>query len=301
VLSHASATGRSLGQPLLKIPVTLRIGLANRISRLRCEARTLDDTYSAYVNRVARQTLPETYQSQVQHLQPSPKFQRQSDGKFSPVSFPGYSVITPPWSDDSENTAFYQGLETLQQQVCDRLPAGLIIALPSESFHMTLADLIWDSAFRHASENPDFESQLRDRIAESFQQSQPQIVGGPPIYWQVLGLVIRPRAIGVCLAPKDEAAYSRILHLRRAIYQNQELIRLGIEQQYHFTAHITLGYFGDVLGERVEISEALSDLTQEWLLEGNSPQSLWVHKAELRKFDDMTRYDRQPDWPELTF
>lgn len=260
----------------------------------------MDDTYFAYVNRVARLTLPDAYQSQVQHLQTSPKFQRQADGKIATVPFPGYSVITPPLSDDAENREFYQGLEALQQQVCDRLPADFVIPLPPDSFHMTLADLIWDSAFRHASENPDFERQLRDRIAESLQQCEPQIVGGPPIYWQALGLVVMPRAIAVCLAPKDEAAYVRILQLRRAIYQNQDLIGLGIEQQYHFTAHVTLGYFGTVPNDRAAISETLNDLTHQWL-EGNSPQSLWVHRAELRKFEDMTRYDRQPDWPRLEF
>lgn len=260
----------------------------------------MDDTYSAYVNRVARLTLPDAYQSQVQHLQTSPKFQRQADGKLAAVPFPGYSVITPPLSDDPKNAEYYRALESLQQQVCDRLPADLVIPLPPDSFHMTLADLIWDRAFHHASENPNFEQQLRDRIAESLQQCQPQIVGGPPIYWQTLGLILMPRAIGVCLAPKDEAAYIRILQLRRAIYQNQDLIGLGIEQQYHFTAHVTIGYFGTVPDDRSTISDTLNDLTHEWI-ESNSPQSLWVHRAELRKFEDMTRYDREPDWPRLEF
>jgi hypothetical protein len=260
----------------------------------------LDDTYQIYVNRVARMTLPEAYQSQAQHIQPSPKFQRQLDQEFQPVPFPGYSVITPPWVEDAENTGFYEQLQAYQQQMLSQLPSGLVLPLPPDSFHMTLADLIWDSAYLHAIEKPDFEVQLRDRVAQSFHQSP--IVSSSPVYWQVLGLVVMPRAIGVCLAPKDENSYLRISELRRALYQNQDLIALGIEQQYHFTAHITLGYFGDVAAtvDRDAISRDLSSLTQQWL-ESSAPEALWIYRAELRKFDDMTHYYREPDWAALEF
>lgn len=257
----------------------------------------MDDTYQIYVNRVARMTLLEAYQAQAQHIQSSPKFQQQPDGTFEPVSFPGYSIITPPWVEDAENSGFYERLQEFQQQILAQSPPGLVIPLPPDSFHMTLADLIWDSAYRHAIENPDFEGSLRDRIAQSFQQVQ---ASGDPIYWQVLGLMVMPRAIGVCLAPKDEGSYDRVSQLRRAVYQNLDLMALGIEQQYHFTAHITLGYFGDVSGvDRATISQTLGNLTQGWI--DSSPEALLIDRAELRKFDDMTCYYRQPDFPILEF
>ncbi|HLO47612.1 MAG TPA: DUF1868 domain-containing protein, partial [Kamptonema sp.] len=37
----------------------------------------MDDTYQAYVNRAARLTLLDTYKSQVEHIQESPKFKLQ--------------------------------------------------------------------------------------------------------------------------------------------------------------------------------------------------------------------------------
>ncbi len=74
---------------------------------------------------------------------------------------------------------------------------------------------------------------------------------------------------------------------------------LGIEQQYNLTAHITLGYFGDVTDiDRDRLSQTFWELNQQWL--EDSPEYL-VQRAELRKFDDMTRYDREPDWPVLNF
>lgn len=262
----------------------------------------MDDTYEIYVNRVARMTLPEAYKSQVQYIQASPKFHRQSGGAFQPVPFPGYSVITPPWADEAENQTFYERLQSFQERAVKQLSPDLLISLPPDSFHMTLADLIWDSAYRHADENPEFQGQLRDRIAQTFQEVRSQVHRGEPIYWQVLGVILMPRALAISLAPKDEASYDRILKLRRAIYQNSSLMALGIEQQYHLTAHITFGYFGEVPGEvdRNQLSQTLVDLNQELLLDNALPPFM-VQRAELRKFDNMTRYYRESDWPVLEF
>jgi hypothetical protein len=261
----------------------------------------LDETYQTYLNRVARLTRPASYQAQLQNIQRSPKFKRDETGTIQAVSFPGYSVVTPPWEEEPENSAFYKRLERCQQQLIEPLDKGLFVTVPPESFHLTLADLIWDSAYRDVqTKNPEFEPQLRSVIAQSFQQYNQKTSEGKPILWQLLGFMIRPRAIAVCLIPQDEDSYQRILKLRRAIYQNTSLIALGVEQQYHFTAHITLGYFGDVSAEEVNrdrLSNILSDLSMQWL-EADEP-SLLITRAELRKFDDMTRYYRQPEWPAI--
>jgi len=257
----------------------------------------LDDTFQVYINRVARLTLPEAHRTQLQHIQPSPKFRQATDGSVDVMPFPGYSVITPPWRDDAENSEFYRHLQEFQQDVIKVLPSGLLIPVPPESFHVTLADLIWDGAYRDAAARSPFDPSLRDRIAQIFRDVKPHLQAGPA-YWQVLGLAIRTRAVSVCLAPKDEASYEQVLALRRAIYQNSDLIALGIEQQYHLTAHITLGYFGSIPDplDRDGISETLSHLNLDWLSR-ETMQSIWLHRAELRKFEDMTRYYREPDWP----
>lgn len=192
-------------------------------------------------------------------------------------------------------------LKNCQEQLVQQLDAGMMVPVPPDSFHLTVADLIWDSAYRHASEKPDFEVQLRGAIAKSFEQYQQSTSGGNPIRWQPLGLMVMPRALAVCLLPKDEQAYDRILQFRRSIYQNHNLIGLGIEQQYRFTPHVTLGYFGDIPPnlDSDRFCTTLSQLNDLWL-EGESKE-LWSHHAELRKFDDMTHYYREPDWPVLQF
>lgn len=246
-------------------------------------------------------TLPEAFHSQVQYIQPSPKYHRSQTGEIQPAAFPGYTVISPPWADDDKNAEFYSGLENYQARVLEALEPGLVIAVPAQSFHFTLADLIWASSYRHAIENPHFEQQLHERVAESFQKSQSVSQSEKPIHWQIIGLFLRTRAIGVCLVPKDEDSYNRVIELRRMVYQNSNLIGLGIEQQYNFTAHITLGYFGEVAAtiEREQLAQQLIQLNECWI--GIDPQEILLHRAELRKFDDMTRYYREPDWPTVQF
>lgn len=262
----------------------------------------LDESYQTYVNRVARLTLPASYASQLQNLQSSPKFKRQEDGTFQAASFPGYSVINPPYREDPLNEGFYQHLQETQQQLIQQLGEGLLIRVPPQSFHVTLADLIWDSGYREAvKENPNFDQQLENRIAESFQQCHAGVSQGKPASWQLLGLMLRPRAIAVCLVPKDEKDYERTIALRRCIYQNSSLIGLGIEQQYHFTAHVTLGYFGEI-PENLDsegLTNTLTEFNDRWL--EAQPQVFQLHRAELRKFDDMTRYYRESHFPVMEF
>lgn len=248
-----------------------------------------------------RMTLPETYRSQVQHIQESPKFQPHPEQGFQAVPFPGYTIITPPGNEDAvENHSLLSELEAFQSQLGQRLGSTIFAPVPPSSLHLTLADLIWSDAYRHATEDSAFETQLQNRIAAIFQECNP-ISEGKPIRFQVLGLMVMTRALTVCLAPTDEVSYERILKFRRALYQDRDLIGLGIEQQYYFTPHITLGYFGSVPSteERGYLGDVFESLNQTWL--DREPMMYSVFRAELRKFDDMTHYYRESTWPIFKF
>jgi hypothetical protein len=264
--------------------------------------RKLDDNYQTYLNRLARMTLPEAYKSQIQHIQESSKFRLTPGGGRQAVSFPGYTVITPPGEEDKlENSSFYAQLQNFQQELLQLpLNCDLIVPVPPASFHFTLADLIWENTYRDVCvKNPDFDEQLRTCFTEIFEQYQKSMAARTrPIIWQILGLIVMPRAIGVCLVPQNQECYEQIVNLRRAIYQNPKLIALGIEQHYHFTGHITLAYFGEVSPtlDRDHLLSMLEKLNQQWVL---SSSEIVIRRAELRKFDDMTNYYREPGWPIL--
>ena len=252
----------------------------------------MDESYQEYINRVARLTLPTACSMQLQTIQQSPKF---VDGKA--VSFPGYSVITPLAAEDEHNNDFYGQIEMIQQQMLQQLGENFFVPLPAASFHFTLADLIWEESYRLAVKaNSDFDRELQEQIVASFQQYQESISEQKPIAWQLWGIITRPRAIMACLVPKNQESYDSVIKLRRSVYQNSGLIGLGIEQQYDLTAHVTLGYFGDIPPtlNRDRLCIVLSQINDR-LVERDLPV-LTVEEAQLRKFEDMIQYNREPDW-----
>ncbi len=255
----------------------------------------MDDTYQAYINRIARLTLEATYQTQLPNIQKSPKFAGEQA-----VGFPGYSVITPPAIDDTDNRIFYDHLGDLQQELLSKLPPQFLLSVPAASFHVTIADLIWDKAYEEAiGENPLFVEQLKQSIKSSFDTYEQLTPSSLISQWRILGLIIFPRSLGVGLLPQDESSYDRIIRLRRSIYQNSALIALGVEQQYYYTAHVTLGYFGTLVAEpeQQRIAEILSNVNERYL-EQEFP-TIMLKQAQLRRFPDMTRYEREANDPIL--
>lgn len=259
----------------------------------------MDEDFQTYLNRAMNLILPDTCRTQIQYIQESPKF-RLVDEELQPSPFPGYAIITPPAVDEPDNAALYAILEQYQQQLVDDLGSSVFAPIPPDSFHFTLADLIWDGAYRDASRNLDYDQQLQSQIAHIFERSQ-VVEAKSAIRFQAIGLIVMTRAIAVCLVPTDEIAYERLLKFRRAIYQNRDLMGLGIEQQYYFTPHITLGYFGEVPPSEFlgQCCETLVMLNHRWLEE--KQQDFWVRRAELRKFDDMSHYHRESDWATFEF
>jgi hypothetical protein len=256
----------------------------------------MDDNYQVYVNRVAQMTLPNNYKQQLQNIQTSAKFTR---GK--PGYFPGYSIITPTWEDETDNEEFYRQLESRQQELSRKLDSKFFIPIPPSSFHLTIADLIWEQSYLNAlAENAEFDRQLLEEIKVIFQQYQESLAANNSLELDLLGLSIFTRAVAVCLAP-TETGYQQIVELRRQIYQNQKIINLGIEQQYHFTAHITLGYFGEISSQKTDdkVEDILTSINEQWL--EKQPPIFTIHQLEIRKFDDMMSYYRQPDWPVIKF
>jgi hypothetical protein len=261
---------------------------------------TLDDNYSTYIRRMMRSTLPDTYESQVRNLQSSPKFERLPSGAWSPKTFPGYTVITPPGAEeDPANAALYGNVAKYQQQLVNSLGQELFIPVPLESLHLTIADLIWSDSFTHAAAmDSNFEEKLRSSIEASFEHNA-QTRPHQPIGFRVVGLMVMTRALALSLVATDEAGYNQMLELRRSIYQSPLLMSIGIEQQYHFTPHITLGYFGDLAAvDRSALATKIDELNQPWV---GTEETFWAKQAELRQFPHMNSYVRSSDWPSFIF
>lgn len=257
----------------------------------------MDDNYQNYINRVVPTILPQALLHQLKNICKSAKF----EGKI-PVSFPGYTIMTPPWKDDQKNNEFYEQLKLLQEQLLEKLPTDFLIPVPPESFHLTIADLIWDNDYRAAlNKNPNFSTELVDSINESFQEFKLEYSTVHPLKCKLLGLTIFPRALVVSLVPEKEFTYNQVISLRRCLYQNSHLIGLGIEQQYNFSAHITLGYFSDIPNnlEPDYLVSIFDDFNQQWV-DQESP-TLTINRVELRHFKDMISYNLADNYPVITW
>jgi hypothetical protein len=256
----------------------------------------LDDQFQVYINRVLGMTRADSYRAQFSIIHASPKFEWDGASKWEPVPFPGCTLMTPPQGEDAVNQSFYEGLDACQQKLLAELPPGFIVPLPQASLHVTLADLLWADRYDPVAMSPEMATKLRQEIAQVL-DAQPHGTGSP-LRFQPLGFMVMPRALGVCLVPDTEATYQRVLALRRALYQHPALLALGVEQNYHLTLHITLGYFGQIpeTADWDTLANRLVDLNQTALV--GLPEFI-IDRAELRQFDDMTRYYREPDWPVL--
>lgn len=256
----------------------------------------MDDNYQSYINRVAPMTLPNNYLQQLENIQKATKFHNSQ-----PVSFPGYSIISPPAEEDSNNREFYEQLANCQKKLSDNLDTEFFITIPPSTFHLTIADLIWEKNYLNSvAENPDFDQKLINEIALIFENYQNSSVKNNYLELELLGLSVFPRAITVCLAP-TESSYQKVIELRRKIYQNRSIIKLGIEQQYNFIAHVTLGYFGEIKSDLNlnNIQNILTSINDEWL--ENEPPICSIKQVELRKFENMINYTREENWATIQF
>lgn len=249
------------------------------------------------MNRVVGLTQQSHYEQQLPIIHSSPKYER-SGSDWAAVPFPGCSVIAPPSGEDPVNQGFYEQLHGVQVKLATDLPEDLFIPLPAASLHLTLADLLWAENYSQAQSIEGFEAKLSQEMGQVF-QDMPQS-NSAPIRFQAVGYMVMARALGICLVPETEASYERVRLLRRSLYQQPGLLALGIEQQYHFTAHITLGYFGEV-GEGLDFEAIAQRLVELNQTEITALPEFVVQRAELRQFDDMAAYQRAPDWPVLEF
>jgi hypothetical protein len=208
--------------------------------------------------------------------------------------------MTPLCAEDKENEGFYQAIEVSQQQLIAELEQDLLIPVPPATFHLTVADLIWENNYlANVKDDPDYENKLRQEVEKSFEDYNSTVKSHKPIEFQFLGITIFPRALVICLAPKRELDYERITQMRQCIYQNRTLMSLGVQQQYPFTAHITLGYFGTITPKlnRDRFLTTLAKINEQWI--DQEIPNLKIRRVQLRKFDNMISYYRENDWPEI--
>lgn len=253
-----------------------------------------DDSFPEYQTKAKRLVTDEVILNNVSRLKPAERF-----NGTEPRIYPGYTIITPPFEDElnAENNSAYEKLARVQKELLKQSGNSIFTPVPSSSFHLTIADLISGSRFVEQQRVNGWEDRLRDRIGEIFHRAESPT--GASLL--VSGLSLFTSVIVAIISSEDRSGYEQLINVRNMIYQDGELKALGVRKApFSFIGHITLAYVE--AKPDIQSATSLSRLLSQFNLHAfSNPLPLKVIQAELRKFNDMSRYYRQETWPVLHF
>lgn len=249
-----------------------------------------DGSIVDYRKRLHEWTSEEGWQSSFNSLTVSDKF---VDGVAQPLS--GWTLLTPPASENPPQNAFYQHLVKLREKALSAFDV-VLNEVPGDCLHVTGADLISGQRYlRKRRSMSHFDEALRDSVGEVI--AEQSIVHGP-LLWKIEGLAFFQHALVCLLAPFTENDYQPVVRLRRALYTHEGLLTLGVRRPLPFLAHVTLAYYQRLpaIHERLgwlAVHAELQELARQF--KGNFA----IDRFDLRSFNDMTAY--HPTVPEVSW
>ena len=222
-----------------------------------------------------------------------------------PIRNRGSTIITPEQRDEtnSRNLDTYEELQRISEEILQSLsePTRFKLApAPSESMHMTLADLVSGPAYsEHVRAN---ERAFREAVDGVFRKLPPT---GPQVRMRVAGVSVFD--IGVVVAVlRGRRTYARGFdrwnRFRNAIYADRVLRETyGVSGWEPHVGHITLFYVEDLLlrEERDKLAQGLIKVNERF--KDGRKLRFNVEKGEMRDFEDMSEYTREAVWPAYVF
>lgn len=211
--------------------------------------------------------------------------------------------------EDKTNLEAYNILINVRKQLFhDTRYSKKCVPVPDDTLHMTLADLISQQAYVLNVKESKRERELIDEVKNIFddftsnnQHDIPQM--------KLKGLSLVPQS-PVCLVaivdPRTPKDCTTLMELRRFIHDRSPiLIDMGVKRQFPYVFHITLAYIEGFLSkdDRNQLKDKILELNKS-IFHNSKVIPFNILSAELRKFDDVSRFDRDPDdtlWPVVNF
>jgi hypothetical protein len=224
------------------------------------------------------------------------KFRMSDNGQWEPVHYAGYTLITPTFENDFENTGSYKKLVDIKDVLSKCLDLSKIVSAPANALHMTVARLISAEVFENSIMN------LRELdFLHAFTQLFPKISISKPLLFEISGLSILPQdIITAMVSPVKKDDFKCLQGFRDYIYFDKALIELGVQRKRGFNGHITLFYIEQELSskERQILANAIIDINRSFF---PNPMSFNITRAEVRKFDNFLSFYREDNWPVYKF
>ena len=254
--------------------------------------------FETYNVRQRYEVTPQGLRKRAENIRATDKFKSHL-GIWEKLPYPGYAVVSMH-NDGPENEDLKGELVRLQQLLAAKLnDSSKYYLLPVDSFHQTIANTLSGERFKKNVIAQGKENHFTGIISQAFEKIQPTRSEGP-IEMKLIGVGIFGSALGVLGTFSRKEDFETIIRFREQFYSNSVLNLTDIRRTRPFIGHVTLMYVdGDFSeGERVQLGEICSYVNKT--LEGRS-LIFKITKAELRSYEDLSAFERQPHYPVYAF
>ncbi len=257
-----------------------------------------EKSFSEYVRRMDELISDSEIELRVKKLKPGGRWDLNTR---NPLPHPGYTIITPPFfeEDIERNRQTYGTLVNVQNELLKCIGTSSYVPAPPNSFHMTVADLVSTERYEAKVVKSQKEGTLRNEVRRVFSNlSHLQADRAPEML--VKGLTLFPIVVVAIVSTKDGEGYRKLANFRDAIYADPKLKQMGVDRKFSFTGHVTLAYIEHQPSEDELdcLAKTLKTLNRDRFGHG---LPLTGARAELRKFNDMSCFYREYDWPVFRF
>lgn len=262
------------------------------------EPKTLDLSFQDYTQRQLHEISLEGIQASVNQISPSGHFSFRNSN-WVPEPYEGFAILSMT-QDNPGNVHLNERLKELQIEIESIFNhPGTFYSLPTVSYHQTIANTLSAERFQKHIKVPGLEKDYPEIIGNAFRKIH-SFNENEPIRMSMVGLSIFRTAIGILGIFKKEDDYFRILRFRQKFYSNHPLQELGIRMTRPFIGHITLGYFEKVPdpGEAQLLSNKIQELNHELF---KVPPVFFISQAGLRKYLNLSQFDRKDEFPYHSF
>ena len=215
-------------------------------------------------------------------LQPSGRYRFHKEAKtWKPITCRGITILAEPYPIGG---SVVPALKTLQEKIQQLTPD--FAPVPPETFHLTVADLIWGDKYTALIQSQGGEiqnTQMFQRVDDILKGVDGRLLTQNAT---IVGVGGFPGAV-VAFVNVDDAAYRSIITFRDKIYSDLILAQYGVFRERPFLGHITLGYIEGVPPQGLD--DALNDIrfTTDFTL----PQ--WTFELSdvgIYRFSNMSEY-----------
>lgn len=232
----------------------------------------------------------------LENIKTQGKFVLNNRNKWEPLDYPGYTFITPPFTDDKDNVSTYRMIQSVKIELSKQMNSCKVVEAPDNALHVTIARLI---------SGDKYVSNIKDTKEKNFQNYfktlfSRYIISGQ-LEFDIKGVTVFPDGIiAAVVSPVYKNDYLCLQELRNYIYSDKKLIKFGVERKRSFLGHITLFYVEKELDsmEKKKILHSILDINARRLL---NSMSFTIKRVEVRKFNNYLSFDREENWPVFEF